>query len=131
MADPILAKLYKAQGLACLKTNPNEATVYFQQAQALYSKIGVKRYLNQLTRVTRTKTVKASLQAYQLSARAAAQLMGVSTPTLIRRAKRHPELLPHLALTMGTRTVYRFSPVDIKHYLQQQMISKQNKDLTK
>ena len=88
----------------------------------------MKRYLNQLTRPNRPQQAKQQLAAYQLSARAAAQLMGVSTPTIIRRAKRHPEWLPHLALKMGTRTVYRFNPLDIKRYLKQQMISTPNKD---
>lgn len=124
MADPIFAKLYKALGMAYFKAEPVIAITYFQQAQALYSKSGVKRYLNQLTRTRQPQRTQQRLQAYRLSARAAAQIIGVSAPTLIRRAKRYPELLPHLALKMGLRTVYRFNPIDIKHYLQQHIIAK-------
>ena len=50
MADPIMAKLYKAAGLAHKEGNPNKALEYLKEAIVLNSQIGVKRDIETLER---------------------------------------------------------------------------------
>ena len=63
-----------------------------------------------------TKKVESDSK-YELSARAAANLLGVSTPTMIRYAKNKPDQFPHISIKMGTRTMFRFSSDDVEKYI--------------
>lgn len=112
MTDQITAKLYKACGLACIETDKERAKAMFIRAIELNPNAGVKRLLKQLS--NGKKPVKT--KNYSLSARNAAAELGVSLPTVIRHAKKHPDRLHHTCIQMGIRTVYRFNLADVKQY---------------
>lgn len=125
MFDPITAKLYRARGIAYKASHPEKAKQYFLKALEIYPKAGVKRDLQsvnrQLNASSPAETVKKITPAdvakrYSLSARKAAQRLGVSTPTIIRHAKKNPDLLPCLSIKTGKRMLYRFASIDIDRY---------------
>ena len=123
MVDQITAKLHKARGIACLSDDPEKARGLFEQALALDPDAGVKRYLKALgkTNAPKVRTPSDSLQAFSLSAAAAAKLASMTAPAFLRHAKKYPDLLPRLEIPIGKRTLYRFNPKHVrayqKHYL--------------
>jgi hypothetical protein len=121
--DFIRAKLYKACGLAFSQDIP-KAVGYLEQAHKLNPRSGVQRLIKTLT-TPKTAKQKASkaLHGFSLSASAAARMLGMTVPTFLRRAKKHPEQLPCLALPMGSRTFYRFKRSDVKAFLDQHVVN--------
>lgn len=123
MTDPITAKLYKVYGLAKLTSQPDEAKTYFLQALSLDAGIGVKRYLKALDTTQKARKAPVDIQAYSLSARAAAQLANMTAPAFLRHAKKWPEKLPYIAIPVGTRTLYRFNPLHVRAYIKQHHVA--------
>jgi len=114
MTDQIRAKLYKACGLACMDTDTKRAKAMFTQALELNPRIGVKRLLKQIDKPKEEQ--KDDHAEYELSAREAARVLGVSLPTVLRFAKREMKQLPHIVIQQGSKTAYRFKYVDVKRY---------------
>lgn len=124
MLDQISAKLCKARGLSCIDSTPKQAIQFFEQALRLDENVGVKRYLKVLHSKPKPKSCKAynNVQEYSLSATAAAKMANITTPTLIRRAKKYPDRLPHIAIPFGSRTFYRFSPKHVRAYMRKYLV---------
>lgn len=124
MTDQITAKLYKARGLARLATEPETARELFLQALKLDPDAGVKRLLKLLesSHKPKTRTPADQLQAFSLSALAAAKLINMTAPAFLRHAKKRPDLLPRLEIPIGKRTLYRFNPKHVREYMKQHLI---------
>jgi hypothetical protein len=126
MADQVSAKLHKARALAKVGTDQDQARALFTQALTLDSGSGVKRYLAALDGANRKPTVKKpvlDISSYTLSGRAAAALANMTPPRFLRCAKRHPDLLPRIAIPMGTRTIYRFNPDNVRAFIKENHVS--------
>lgn len=124
MADQITAKLYKARGLAWMTLEPSKARDMLLKALAFDVEVGVKRHLNTLNGHSRqSSSPLAAIQDYSLSGRAAAKLANMTAPAFLRHAKKHPDQLPHLAIPVGQRIIYRFNPKHVKAYLKQYFIN--------
>lgn len=124
MLDVIQAKLLKAKGLAYMLQDKQQAVQCFEQAVALYPRIGVKQLLRQLLQPqAKSKQKPKATPCFTLSATQAAKILGVSPPTIISHAKKHPQKLPHLAIPTGSRTLYRFDKNDVVNY-QKQFLNK-------
>lgn len=127
LGDEIAAKLLKAQGLSIIETQPEKAKVFLNQALGFNPRCGVVRLLKQMEtkplKVVKSQN-KPRIDDYTLSARQAAAVVGVSAPTIIRHAKKHPNLLPHLCIPMGSKHVYRFNKKQVKQYLKKHLVSK-------
>ena len=134
ITDQISAKLYKCLGVAYLISEPLKALSLFEQAIKLNPRVGVRRLIDKLNRpakVSKEQNAKKTpakkpdiKKQYELSARAAARRLGVSTPTVIRYAKKHPQELPHLLIPTGCRSLYRFSVSDVDEYKRKYLINK-------
>lgn len=126
MSDPIRAKLYKALGMALLTTDPARAESLLEQSLLFNPKSGVKRQLAMLQRQGGKPPLitAGNIQDYSLSATQAGKLAGMSTPTLIRHAKKYPEKLPRLEIPTGKRVLYRFNPRHIRAYMKNHLIKK-------
>lgn len=123
MTDPITAKLHKALGLSLLETEREQAQRHFEQALKLNPGVGVKRHLQTLKGYKRKpKRERPNLDAFSLSANAAAKLANLSTPAFLRHARKYPERLPHLEIPVGKRTYYRFNPHHVRAYLKNHLI---------
>lgn len=134
ITDQIRAKLYKCLGVAYLGSESCKSLNFFEQAIKLNPRAGVKRLIDKLKRpVKASKKQPAKIapvkkpdfkKQYELSARAAARRLGVSTPTVIRYAKKYPEDLPHLLIPTGCRSLYRFAVSDVDAYKRKYLINK-------
>lgn len=132
--DQVSAKLYKAHGIAYLNVDDIKALGLLEQAISLHPRVGVRRHINKLKRVTSIVEKKPSKKPrkpkvdirkkYELSARAAAERLGVSTPTIIRHARKKPDELPHLLIPTGCRSLFRFAVVDVDRYKRKHLINK-------
>lgn len=134
ITDEISAKLHKCLGVAYLVSEPQKALGLFEQAIKLNPRAGVRRLIDKLNKPAKVSKKQAAKKApikkpdikkqYELSARAAARRLGVSTPTVIRYAKKHPQELPHLLIPTGCRSLYRFSVSDVDEYKRKYLINK-------
>lgn len=124
MTDQITAKLCKARGVVRLTVDPEKARELFLQALKLDPDVGVKRYLKALdnTKTPKVRTPSDSLQAFSLSATAAAKLANMTAPAFLRHAKKYPDLLPRVEIPIGKRTLYRFNPKHVRAYQKQHLI---------
>lgn len=124
MADQIAAKLHKAQGLAMLNSDPEQARAQLLKALELDSGAGVKRILKALDGNQRKpRSQPVNIQEFSLSGRAAATLANMTAPAFLRHAKKHPDKLPRVEIPLGKRTLYRFNPKHVRAYMTQHLIN--------
>ena len=125
MADQITAKLLKARALARIPLEPEKARELLLQALELDPKSGVKRHLKAVDAITQPKPEREpaiNLKEFSLSANAAAKLANMTTPTFLRHAKKHPDLLQRVEIPVGNRNYYRFNPKQVRAYLRQNLV---------
>ena len=118
MNDLINAKLYKARGLSVVKAEPDKARLYWLEADRLYPKVGIKRLLKMLDKpkIANREKARDNVSEYSLSASAAGKLLNLSVPAVIRHASKNPDLLPHISIKIGAKTLRRFKANDVKNY---------------